>query len=633
MSNTSIVFRPGRLALAGLLAGGFWAAPVLARPPAGEAVVAAMTGQASARVFTGPVHEGRTEVRDLFEGAAVGENTRVMTGRDGLLCLVCSPGAILCVAPNTEFAIDQLRQTADGLPQTDDDLVRRIHLQLHRGRVRVQAGPPSPTMDIRIDTPAGAVEAQGGSFVVAQQGKSGWDVYCDAYELTLAPRNGARAGLQAGAAARLQLEPESDRGELQTENVAIDPGLHTFELCNVFFADLEPFIDRERGFDRNGLEQYLGLTEPFYNLDSGALVTDASPTIRPAVASALPAALPRPGEGQPGGRWEAVRIWDWFDNVGTIKGVNYIPRTAVNSIEMWMADTFDPDTIDEELGWARDIGYTAIRVQLQFAVWQADPDGFLQRVDKLLQLAAQHGLRVVPVLFDDLNLAGQPPQAGPQPEPVPGEYNSRWVPSPAPAAVTDRAQWPELEKYVKGVMGKFKRDGRVLYWDLYNTAGNSGLGEESLPLLDQTFNWARSLEVSQPLAVAAWREFGSAMTARKLERSDLITFQSFDNVESVEARLMLLQHYKRPLICADWLMRQTGNDFDQVLPLFATYRVGWFNRGLVSGKTQLQIQQPQFRSEADPDLWQQGILQPDGTPYNRREVELIQGFHYLEANR
>ena len=176
MSNTSIVFRSGRLALAGLLVGEFWAAPVLARPPAGEAVVAAMTGKASARVFTGPVHEGRTEVRDLFEGAAVGENTRVMTGRDGLLCLVCSPGAILCVAPNTEFAIDQLRQTADGLPQTDDDLVRRIHLQLHRGRVRVQAGPPSPTMDIRIDTPAGAVEAQGGSFVVAQQGKSGWDV-------------------------------------------------------------------------------------------------------------------------------------------------------------------------------------------------------------------------------------------------------------------------------------------------------------------------------------------------------------------------------------------------------------------------------------------------------------------------
>jgi hypothetical protein len=93
---------------------------------------------------------------------------------------------------------------------------------------------------------------------------------------------------------------------------------------------------------------------------------------------------------------------------------------------MWQADTFDADAIDEELGWAQDVGYTCIRVQLQFAVWQADPDGFLDRLDRLLELAAQHGQRVVPVLFDDLNLAGQPPELGAQPPPVPGEHNARW---------------------------------------------------------------------------------------------------------------------------------------------------------------------------------------------------------------
>ena len=633
MSNTSIVFQRSLRVLAGILTGWFWTAAAQALPPTGEAVVAAMTGKATARVFTAPVHEGRTEVRDLFEGAAVSENTRVMTGKDGRLCMVCSPGAILCVAPNTEFAIEQLRQTADGLPKTDDDLIRHIHIQLLRGRIRVQAGPPTPTLDIRIDTSAGAVEAQGGSFVVAQNGKDGWDVYGDAFELAVVPRGGARSELQAGAAARMTRAPESERGELVSEGLAVDPELHHFELCNTFFADLEPFIDHERRFDRDGLEQYLGLTSEIVALDSGALVTDASPTIRPSVAAAEPTVLPRPAEGEPGGRWEQPSIWSWYNQLGTIKGVNYIPRTAVNSIEMWMADTFDPHTIDEELGWARDIGYTAIRVQLQYVVWQADPDGFLKRVDKLLELAAKHGLRVVPVLFDDLNLAGQAPQAGPQPEPVAGEYNSRWVPSPSLEAVKDRTQWPELEKYVKNVMSHFKRDGRVLYWDLYNTTGNSGLGEDSLPLMDQTFNWARAVEASQPLAVAAWRDFGSAMTARQLERSDLITFQSFDNVESIAARLMLLQRYQRPIICADWLMRQTGNDFEKVLPLFATYRVGWFNRGLVSGKTQLEIQQAQYRSERDPDLWQQGVLRSDGSPYDRREVELIQGFRFQEANQ
>ena len=629
MNNTSIVFRAGWLAFSAL-AGCLLSLPAQAAKPTGEAVVAAMTGRVQARVYAAPIHEGRTELKDLFEGASIGENVRVTTGKDGRLCLVCSPGAILCVSPNTEFIIQQLRHTADGLPKSEADLIRRIHVQLVAGRIRVQAGVPIPTLDVQIETPVGMIAAQGGSFVVAQGDQGRWNVMSEAYELAVAPRNGTPAQLKAGEAAWMAADGE-DRSQFQPESAAENAALYQFELCNAFFADLEPFIHHERPFDREGLGEYLGTTAPFVDLDSGALVTDASPTIRPSVSSLKTSALPRPGEGAPGGRWDEIRIWKWFDDVGTVKGVNYIPRTAVNSVEMWMADTFDPDTIDEELGWARGIGYTSIRVQLQFAVWRDDPDGFLGRVDKLLEIAAKHGLRVVPVLFDDLNLAGEPPQVGKQPEPVPGEHNARWVPSPGADAVKDRSQWPALEKYVEDVMGQFKGDQRVLYWDLYNTAGNDGLGEDTLPLLDQTFNWARSVEASQPLAVPAWREFGSAMSARKFERSDLITFQSFDSAESIEARLQLLRHYQRPIICSDWLMRQVGNDFEKILPLFSVYRVGWFNQGLVSGKTHRPIQEARYRAEKDPDIWQQDVLNEDGTPYDRKEVELIQGFRFLEA--
>ena len=121
------------------------------------------------------------------------------------------------------------------------------------------------------------------------------------------------------------------------------------------------------------------------------------------------------------------------------------------------------------------------------------------------------------------------------------------------------------------------------------------------------------------------------MAARKLERSDLVTFHSFEGAEGLEARIELLQRYRRPIICSDWLMRQTGSDFAQVLPVFATHQVGWFNRGLVAGKTQLQVQQKAFRSAANPDLWQQNVLKDDGTPYDEGEVELIQAFRFEEA--
>ena len=92
-----------------------------------------------------------------------------------------------------------------------------------------------------------------------------------------------------------------------------------------------------------------------------------------------------------------------------------------------------------------------------------------------------------------------------------------------------------------------------------------------------------------------------------------------------------MRHYQRPIICSDWLMRQVGNDFEEILPLFSVYRVGWFNEGLVSGKTHRPIQETRYRAEKDPDVWQQDVLHEDGTPYNRKEVELIQGFRYLEA--
>jgi hypothetical protein len=632
MSNASILSKRVRRGIWAAVAGAalVQCGAAWAMPRTGEAVVAAQTGQASVRVLTGPVHEGRTEKRDLFEGAAVGESSRVMTGKDGRLCLVLSPGAIVCVAPNTEFTIRQLRHTADGLPKSEDDLIRRIHLQMHKGRIRVQAGAAMPTLDIRIETQEGVVEANGGAFVVAQDGQKRWTIFNDEEDLFVTPKNGDRATLAPGDNARLVLDAEG-QAQLDRGGIAIDPDLYDFELCNAFFADLEPFIHSDRPFDRGGLEQYLGLTGPILGIDVGTILSDVSPTLRPSISGTRPAVPPRPGEGEPGGRWEERRIWQWYDDLGPVKGVNYIPRTAVNSVEMWMEKTFDPESIDEELGWAAGIGYNSIRVQLQFAVWQDDPDGFLDRVEKLLEVAAKHGLRVVPVLFDDLDTAGAPPQVGPQPEPIPGEHNSRWVPSPGAEAVKDRNRWPELEQYVKGVMEKFSRDRRVLYWDLYNTAGNSGLWEDSLPLLDQTFIWARAIDPSQPLAVAAWREFGSAMAARKLERSDLITFQSFDNVESVEARLLVLQRNNRPIICSDWLMRQAGNSFEKVLPVFATYRVGWFNQGLVSGKTHRNIQDARYRIEQNPDLWQQDVLQKDGTPYSETEVELIQGFRFLES--
>src|SRR5262245_44115344 len=66
----------------------------------------------------------------------------------------------------------------------------------------------------------------------------------------------------------------------------------------------------------------------------------------------------------------------WHKELTWVVGCNFIPSSAINQLEMWQADTFDPDTIDRELGWAEGIGFNTARVFLHDLAWQADPDGF-----------------------------------------------------------------------------------------------------------------------------------------------------------------------------------------------------------------------------------------------------------------
>ncbi|MEJ7713842.1 MAG: hypothetical protein WKF84_29345 [Pyrinomonadaceae bacterium] len=57
-------------------------------------------------------------------------------------------------------------------------------------------------------------------------------------------------------------------------------------------------------------------------------------------------------------------------------GSNYNPATAINELEMWQADTFDPERIDLELGWAESIGMNTMRVFLHDLRMKQDAEGF-----------------------------------------------------------------------------------------------------------------------------------------------------------------------------------------------------------------------------------------------------------------
>src|SRR3979411_337697 len=100
------------------------------------------------------------------------------------------------------------------------------------------------------------------------------------------------------------------------------------------------------------------------------------------------------------GQWSVEKVNRWYSAQPWLLGSNFVPSTAINELEMWQAATFDPSTIDRELGWAEGLGMNTMRVFLHNLLWQEDAKGFLERMEKFLQIADRHHIKITFVLLD-----------------------------------------------------------------------------------------------------------------------------------------------------------------------------------------------------------------------------------------
>jgi hypothetical protein len=352
-------------------------------------------------------------------------------------------------------------------------------------------------------------------------------------------------------------------------------------------------------------------------------------------------------------QWKPAQAAEWSAQFPWIVGFNYAPRSAINQLEMWQEETFDPLVIDQELGWAAEIGFTMVRVFLHHLLWQQDAEAFSARIDKFLTIADAHDIDVMFVLFDDV--WNPLPQLGPQPLPRPGVHNSGWVQSPGAAVLGDINRHDELEPYVRGILSRYGQDKRVAIWDLYNEPGNLNaiaygnveLDDKpmySLNLLSKTFAWARDENPMQPLTSGVWRlnngnwrgadkdDDGAALFNFMLQNSDIITFHSYENAANTNKAIQSLKVLDRPMICTEYLARGRDSTFESLLPLFSSNNIGAMHWGLVSGKTQtiypwrswvsvIRFWDGLFSDEPNP--WHHDLLEADGSPYRLSEVEFI----------
>jgi hypothetical protein len=340
-------------------------------------------------------------------------------------------------------------------------------------------------------------------------------------------------------------------------------------------------------------------------------------------------------------KWSEQQARDWYAKQPWLLGSNYNPASAINQLEMWQADSFDPKRIDLELGWAEGLGMNTMRVFLHDLLWQQDAEGFKRRMDQFLVIAAKHKIKPMFVLFD--SVWDPDAKLGKQRAPKPGVHNSGWVQSPNRTTLQNPADYPKLEAYVKGVVGAFAKDQRILAWDIWNEPDNENGGsygqlepknkvELVLALLPQAFAWARAAGAQQPLTSGVWK--GDWSTAEKMtpmdrlqiELSDVVTFHNYDAPTELEKRINWLKRYNRPLICTEYMARGNGSFFFGSLPVAKVHNVGMINWGFAQGKTQTHLPWDSWQRpyvDREPSIWFHEIFRNDGQPYLVEEVEFI----------
>lgn len=338
--------------------------------------------------------------------------------------------------------------------------------------------------------------------------------------------------------------------------------------------------------------------------------------------------------------WTSEKANEWYNGQPWYVGANFLPSTAINQLEMWQAETFDTATIDKELGYAESLGMNTMRVYLHDLVWQHDEQGFYKRINKFLEIADRHKIKIIFTLFDS---CWDPfPVPGKQREPQPFVHNSGWVQSPGQKVLKDSAQYPMMEKYVKAIVGKFANDDRIIMWDVWNEPDNmTGPSYEKvetpdkvdlvLPLLKKTFEWARAANPVQPLTSGVWAgNWESDSTLKPLEKlqleeSDIISFHCYDDSVTLAKKIKELQRYNKPLICTEYMARPNGSTFQSSLPVAKENKVAMVNWGFVDGKSQTIYPWDSWTKKytAEPPLWFHDIFRKDGTPYKQEETDFI----------
>ena len=160
----------------------------------------------------------------------------------------------------------------------------------------------------------------------------------------------------------------------------------------------------------------------------------------------------------------------------------------------------------------------------------------------------------------------------------------------------------------------------------------------TLSLLKKTVKWVREINPSQPITtgIYAWdTDWASISDLSELDQfiinsSDIISFHSYATKEEVLEKVKQLKNYNRPLLCTEYIAREHKSTFEDVLPIFSENKIGAYNWGFVSGKTNTIYPWKSWDSTytGPPIKWHHDIFYQNGEPFSVEEIKFIKNINF-----
>ena len=312
----------------------------------------------------------------------------------------------------------------------------------------------------------------------------------------------------------------------------------------------------------------------------------------------------------------------YFTNV---RGAVYYPSRSYNAWQTW--NELDPEEIDRDFGYAEDAGINALRMFTSYEFWQEYPDLFFERFEKVIELSVKHGIRMMPVLFEDCG-ADNTPETRADKNP----HTAVCVCSPCRAVQKDPARWVEVHGFVDAFMRRYGSDSRLLAIEVMN---EPNVRNENVPFAQHAVKLCASYKGSLPLTIGC-----ISLWHNLYFDGDLGVYQYHDNFPGTAEFLAMeireakgVQDLKGiPCWLTEWQRtRSKGPGWDTAsipeedkTPALHTLAPTVYGSGMGSFFWSLMVH-PAYLMTQRPNGTYNGLFHEDGSVYSLEDYQAIAG--------